>query len=341
MEKAPKTDSQAEPVVVRRVEFAGDVLQQIRQHARGSMRAEICGVLIGDFTADVTRITSRIAGEGASQGGAHVTFTQDTWEHIYKVKDAKFPLQSIVGWYHSHPGFGIFLSDYDLFIHENFFNAQHQVAWVFDPHSDEEGCFGWAGTKIEPLAEVCVIRKHRPPAPEQAKGETASRASVAARGASDGAKKNRDTAPRSRRIIVNVVIAVLAFAGGFTFQVYYGAFKPTTSPQSVSPQTPIVTPTPMPSFWGIKFDWPQPRDPRETPKSAEHVTKDIRPGAPPRPAASDGTDKPKPHSPPASPENSPQQQPGASSTKKLEGTGGAEPPAQDSLPGLPKPPTDP
>lgn len=175
METTPKTKGPEEQPKSPRVEFASEVLQQIRQHARSSMRAEICGVLIGDAVGGVTRVTARIAGEGASQGGAHVTFTQDTWEHIYKVKDAEFPSQSIVGWYHSHPGFGIFLSDYDLFIHENFFTAPHQVAWVFDPHSDEEGCFGWTGKKVEPIVEVVVIRKHQPPAPEQTEEEAASR----------------------------------------------------------------------------------------------------------------------------------------------------------------------
>jgi len=37
--------------------------------------------------------------------------------------DAQFADKKIVGWYHSHPGFGIFLSEYDLFIHRNFFTA--------------------------------------------------------------------------------------------------------------------------------------------------------------------------------------------------------------------------
>src|SRR5258708_20348335 len=31
-----------------------------------------------------------------------------------------------------------------------------QVAWVYDPHSDEEGCFGWAGERIERLSEIHV-----------------------------------------------------------------------------------------------------------------------------------------------------------------------------------------
>ena len=140
------------------VEFDSAVLQQIRRHARGSMGAEICGVLIGDVTDDVTRVEACIAGEKATESGAHVTFTQQTWQHIFKVKDAKFAESSIVGWYHSHPGFGIFLSDYDLFIHKNFFAAPHQVAWVFDPHSDDEGCFGWVAGEVVPIKRFSVRR---------------------------------------------------------------------------------------------------------------------------------------------------------------------------------------
>jgi len=147
------------PAKTLRVEFASEVLQQIRQHAGSSMQAEICGVLIGDSAEGITRVNARIPGEGAAQGGAHVTFTQDAWEHIFKIKDKDFPDASVVGWYHSHPGFGIFLSDYDLFIHGNFFNAPHQVAWVCDPHSNDEGCFGWLGTEVAPVKEVAVIRK--------------------------------------------------------------------------------------------------------------------------------------------------------------------------------------
>ena len=154
--EAPK----AAPVLCN-VEVDGSVLQQIRQHARGSMKAEICGVLIGSGSDDCTRIVACIAGENASQGGAHVTYTQETWEHIYKIKDAEFPDLAIVGWYHSHPGFGVFLSDYDLFIHQNFFSSPNQVAWVFDPHSDEEGCFGWSEGKVVPLSRISVVRQQK------------------------------------------------------------------------------------------------------------------------------------------------------------------------------------
>jgi hypothetical protein len=83
-----------------------------------------------------------------------VTFTQDTWEHIYKVKDEEYSESRIVGWYHSHPGFGIFLSEHDAFIHRNFFSAREQIAWVYDPHNDEEGFFGWTNERITRVGHV-------------------------------------------------------------------------------------------------------------------------------------------------------------------------------------------
>lgn len=132
----------------------GEVARQIRQHARTSPSTEICGVLIGQDRPGNIQIEACIAGAKAEEAGAHVTFTQDTWQHIYQVKDKEYPNQRIVGWYHSHPGFGVFLSDHDTFIHKNFFASPGQVAWVYDPHSDEEGCFGWVDGHIERLSHI-------------------------------------------------------------------------------------------------------------------------------------------------------------------------------------------
>lgn len=139
-----------------RVEMNSHVLREVRQHARSSMTAEICGVLIGRLENGNTVVEASIQGEEARQGGSHVTFTQDTWTHIYQVKDAQYPDKRIVGWYHSHPGFGVFLSEHDTFIHRNFFSDPSQIAWVYDPHSDEEGCFAWAGEEIQRISEMAV-----------------------------------------------------------------------------------------------------------------------------------------------------------------------------------------
>jgi len=146
-----------------------EVVRQIRQHGRSSTKAEVCGVLIGHDRAGVVEVEACITGLNAEEAGAQVTFTQDTWEHIYKIKDKEYPEHRIVGWYHTHPGFGVFLSDHDTFIHNNFFSSPGQVAWVFDPHSDEEGCFGWVDGSIERLSQIAIVdgrggepARHRP-----------------------------------------------------------------------------------------------------------------------------------------------------------------------------------
>lgn len=137
--------------------FDASVPQSIRQHAHSASDVEICGVLIGEQSGTSTRVTGAVRGDGAAQGGAHVTFTQEAWVKIHEEKDKHYPGQAIVGWYHSHPGFGVFLSDHDMFIHKNFFSNPGNLAWVYDPHSDEEGCFGWNEGQVQRLERFEII----------------------------------------------------------------------------------------------------------------------------------------------------------------------------------------
>ncbi len=153
-EHGPET--RATQTCAAHVVLNAEVVRQVRQHGRSSMKTEVCGVLIGEETGGGIVVRAGIAGANAAQGGAHVTFTQETWQHIYEVKDRDYPEQRIVGWYHSHPGFGVFLSEHDTFIQEHFFSAPTQIAWVYDPHTDEEGCFGWVNGEIERLHDYHV-----------------------------------------------------------------------------------------------------------------------------------------------------------------------------------------
>lgn len=143
-----------------KVEIDSEVTRNIRQHARAHIKTEVCGVLIGEFEHNTIDIRVSIEALNAAQAGTHVTFTQDAWEAIYRIKDDLYPNERIVGWYHSHPGFGVFLSDHDLFIQQNFFSSPGQVAWVYDPHTDEEGCFGWVSGEIHRLSQLSVMDRN-------------------------------------------------------------------------------------------------------------------------------------------------------------------------------------
>jgi proteasome lid subunit RPN8/RPN11 len=140
-----------------KLQIDSEVTRRIRQHARAHMKTEVCGVLIGELCDDTVEVQASIEASSAAQAGTHVTFTQDAWEEIYRVKDETYPDHRIVGWYHSHPGFGVFLSEHDTFIHRNFFSSPNQVAWVYDPHTDEEGCFGWFEGQIQRIAALSIV----------------------------------------------------------------------------------------------------------------------------------------------------------------------------------------
>jgi proteasome lid subunit RPN8/RPN11 len=127
------------------------VLDEIHAHGQSITDAEICGVLVGNVYHDkfgpYLRIHASIRGDKAEGHAAQVTFTDATWTHINQVMDRDYADAKIVGWYHTHPGFGIFLSGMDLFIQDHFFNAPWQVAFVYDPIGGDEGVFIWRGGK--------------------------------------------------------------------------------------------------------------------------------------------------------------------------------------------------
>jgi proteasome lid subunit RPN8/RPN11 len=129
------------------------VLNEIHRHGKSVENTEICGVLVGNLYHDdkgpFLYVEHSIRGEHASNESCNVTFTDETWNHINSVMDLQYPDKRILGWYHTHPGFGIFLSDMDLFIHRNFFNLSWQVAFVYDPQSEEEGLFQWRHGETE------------------------------------------------------------------------------------------------------------------------------------------------------------------------------------------------
>ena len=133
---------------------------EIAKHAGEDVGVEICGVLVGGWKTDedgpYVEINASIPGEAVANKLSEVTFTHETWAKIHKRMDADFSDRSIIGWYHTHPNFGIFLSDRDCFIHEHFFREPGQVAYVVDPVRKEEGFFIWSKGKPVPAEHYWV-----------------------------------------------------------------------------------------------------------------------------------------------------------------------------------------
>ena len=126
-----------------------DVMADVYGHGASTTDVEVCGVLVGDLARDdagpYLHVFGNVRGHAASTHAAQVTFTAETWAHIHGELDRRFPGAQIVGWYHTHPGFGIFLSGMDLFIQQSFFGQPWQIALVHDPLGHDDGVFVWRG----------------------------------------------------------------------------------------------------------------------------------------------------------------------------------------------------
>lgn len=136
-------DLQSCPVYVTQA-----VIDEMQSHGREHTEYEICGVLVGSLCLNADGdwtlvIDSRIEGRFAQHQLGAVTFTGQTWDYIHEQLTERFPHKRIVGWYHTHPDFGIFLSAMDIYIHQNFFSQKWQVAYVYDPIRQQDGWFIW------------------------------------------------------------------------------------------------------------------------------------------------------------------------------------------------------
>lgn len=134
-----------------RIAFTPEVYRALWDHALETTAVEICGVLVGRWASDAdgpfVSVTESIRGEAAESKLAEVTFTHQTWSKINAEMDRKFSDLSIVGWYHTHPDFGVFLSERDVFIQQHFFSGPGQIAHVIDPIRRTEGVFVWKDGK--------------------------------------------------------------------------------------------------------------------------------------------------------------------------------------------------
>ncbi len=136
-----------------------EVFDEIINFSHSTTAREIGGFLLGGFHEDRSRfveITKFLPARRTDSAFASLTFTHDTWDQLNDQISNEFKGLSVLGWHHTHPGFGIFLSHHDLFIHRNFFSQPWQVAMVVDPRQHELGFFCWAEDEIVNCGFVLV-----------------------------------------------------------------------------------------------------------------------------------------------------------------------------------------
>lgn len=129
------------------------VYKEIHKFTKNKTTNESGGMLVGTVIEEFGKTNIVISGfveaKFCEATPTTLKFTHETWEFVHKEIEKKHKGKKIVGWIHTHPDFGIFLSEYDKFIHQNFFSEAHQVAYVVDPIQNIEGFYFWINGNIE------------------------------------------------------------------------------------------------------------------------------------------------------------------------------------------------
>jgi len=125
--------------------MSSSVMDSIKDFAETYKHTEVGGVLLGtacmydgkpcinilDFELCDSKQTSSVA----------FTFTHDATREMDDRIEAKANDYIKLGWWHTHPGHGIFLSGMDKHIQTQFFNSDFHVALVYDPIHRTYGFF--------------------------------------------------------------------------------------------------------------------------------------------------------------------------------------------------------
>lgn len=146
-----------------------DVFCELEDHAAQNTRVELGGVLLGRQSVDeqgqpLVLILDSLRAEHYEATRGSFKFTHSTWSEITRRRARMNDTLEIVGWYHTHPGWGVFLSDMDDFICRNFFSRPLDVALVIDPRQGTRGWFQWdpASGDTRPVAAWYLIsHRHR------------------------------------------------------------------------------------------------------------------------------------------------------------------------------------
>ncbi|KAI0796776.1 multidrug resistance protein [Abortiporus biennis] len=116
-------------------------LLKMLKHGRAGVPMEVMGLMLGEFIDEYTvQVVDVFA---MPQSGT--TVSVESVDHVFQMKMVEMLKQTgrseeVVGWYHSHPGFGCWLSSVDINTQQSFESMENRsVAVVIDPIQSVKG----------------------------------------------------------------------------------------------------------------------------------------------------------------------------------------------------------
>ena len=117
------------------------LMSLIEEHCFSEIRTEVGGFLVGEVLDGKAIVTHVLKAKHTAAQMTQLTFTHKTWDAAFAEMSKIKPDAELIGWFHSHPNFGVFLSDHDKFIQTQFFGTDGKITIVVDPIRGKRGWF--------------------------------------------------------------------------------------------------------------------------------------------------------------------------------------------------------
>jgi len=138
-----------------------DVIERIKERCKAASPNETIGFFVGyrcttDDGCKLTIVKDIIAGPVMGYRASAEVTKESRGIFLKQILD-KYPDCSEVGWWHSHPNFGCFMSGTDEGNHLKWYDNPFSIALVYDPIRDELAIFKWS-TRRERFASYLVVK---------------------------------------------------------------------------------------------------------------------------------------------------------------------------------------
>ena len=142
--------------------------EKMRNHATSKVheRLEVMGLMLGQvFNHDGVEYTvvRDVATTDLDASSTRVRFRRDGFEKLFASMDDIGFDHIVTGWYHSHPGHGIFMSPTDVDTQKGMFSSSFHRAVVIDPINKEIGAYRLGRIDVEPVPFAIYWEEYQNP----------------------------------------------------------------------------------------------------------------------------------------------------------------------------------
>jgi proteasome lid subunit RPN8/RPN11/LysM repeat protein len=147
-----------------RIYLRYDLFRALDEYAMRDTSRELAALLVGQIQE--TPGGNCIIVEDAIEVGVgdekEPRFSPRVWQHARRVARTRYAHKVIVGWYHTHPGTGLDLSNEEREVHKGFFPEAWQVMYVVDPVSRDRNFYRSNENRLSGVRGFRIFGKEAP-----------------------------------------------------------------------------------------------------------------------------------------------------------------------------------